>query len=77
MTEAEWIRIFGENLACILDEYRMTQRDLADAAGLSESSISKYINKQIAPSIFAVINIADALGMTVDELVDFGDRIRG
>lgn len=75
MTEVEWIRIFGDNLASILEEYRMSQRELADAAGLSESSISKYINKQIAPSIFAIINIADALGVTVDELVDFGDRV--
>lgn len=77
MTEAEWVRIFGDNLVSILSEYRMTQRELADRAGLSEATISKYIHKQIAPSVFAVINIADALDMSIDELIDFGSRIVG
>ena len=75
MTELEWINIFGDNLASILDDYRMTQRDLADAAGLSEAAISQYINKQRMPSIKAIINIADALEMSIDELIDFGDRV--
>lgn len=75
MSEQEWIDIFGDNLVSILDEYKMTQRDLADAAGLDESTVSKYIHKRMAPSIFAIINIADALDISIDELVDFEDRI--
>lgn len=75
MSEIEWLNIFGDNLAEILHEYRMTQRELADAAGLAESSVSQYIHKQKIPSLKAIINIADALDMTVDELIDFGDRI--
>ncbi len=77
MSEFEWMNIFGDNLVSILDEYRMTQRDLADAAGLTESAISQYIHKQRMPSIKAVINIADALDMSLDELIYFGDRIVG
>ena len=75
MSEMEWLNIFGDNLADILREYRLTQRELADAAGLAESSISQYIHKQTIPSLKAIINIADALGMSIDELIDFGDRI--
>ena len=77
MTEAAWVRTFGDNLASILDEYRITQRELADEAGLSESTISRYINKETAPSIFAIINISYALDISIDELIDFGDRVHG
>ena len=75
MSEIEWMNIFGDNLVSILDEYRMTQRELADAAGLSEAAVSQYINKQRMPSLKAIINIADALNMSIDELIDFGDRV--
>lgn len=75
MSEAEWIDIFGDNLREMLSEYGITQRELADEAGLSESTVSRYLNKQMAPSIFAVINIAHVLNCSIDELVDFGDRI--
>lgn len=75
MTELEWLNIFSDNLVSILNEYGMTQRELADAAGLSESAISQYVNKQKIPSLRAIINIADTLNMSIDELVDFGDRV--
>lgn len=76
MNESDWIDIFGDNLVDILKEANMTQRELADATGLSEASISRYVHKQTAPSIFAVINIAYALNCTVDDLVDFGGMIK-
>lgn len=75
MTELEWLKIFGDNLKSLLNEYRMTQRELADAAGLAESSISAYINKTKMPGVKALINIADAFNMSLDELIDFGSRI--
>lgn len=75
MSESEWIDIFANNLIDILDEYGMTQRDLADETGLAESTISRYIRKEMAPSVFAIINIAYVLDVSIDELVDFGDRI--
>ena len=75
MTELEWIEIFGDNLASMLEDARMTQRELADEAGLSESAISRYIHKQMAPSFKAIVNIAYALDCSMDDLIDFGDRI--
>ena len=44
MGQQEWLNIFGDNLASILEEERMSQRELARLTGLSESTISKYIN---------------------------------
>lgn len=75
MTELEWMCIFGDNLVSILNEYGMTQRELADRAGLSESTISQYIHKQKMPSLRAAINIAYALDIPIDELVDFDERV--
>lgn len=75
MSEQEWLNIFGDNLQEMLNEARMTQRDLAEDTGLSESSISNYINKQRIPTVRAIINIAYSLDCDIDELIDFGDRV--
>lgn len=76
MREQEWINIFGDNLLGLMKEYGYTQRSLADDLGTSESTISRYINKQTAPSIFTIINMSYLFGCTIDELVDFGSKIR-
>lgn len=75
MTQEEWKAIFGDNLSAILEEKGMTQSQLAKDAGLSVSRISEYVNKRTVPTIFALINIAYALDMSTDELIDFGERI--
>lgn len=75
MTELEWIDIFGDNLVDMLKDANMTQKELADIAGISESMVSDYINKRRAPRIRSIINIAYALGCSVDELIDFEEMI--
>ena len=75
MSEMEWISIFGDNLIDIMDEKGYTQEQLANETGLTQSTISKYINKKQMPSIKAVVNLAYALDCTTDELIDFGDII--
>lgn len=77
MTEQEWLDIFGQNLKDMLDYANMTQRELADTAGLSDSSVSHYLHGQKMPGIRAIINIAHALDVDVSELIDFGSRIIG
>lgn len=75
MSEQEWLDLFGDNLRFMLYEVNMTQRELADAAGLSESVVSDYINKRKMPGIRAVLNIASALDVEIGELIDYGVRI--
>lgn len=75
MTELEWMDIFGDNLRDILKEYGMTQKDLADESGLSETTISRYIKKQRIPNMKAIVNIANALDLTTDELINLDERI--
>lgn len=75
MSELDWLDTFGDNLADMLYGARMTQSELADETGLSEATISKYINKIQLPGIKAIINIAYALDCDVADLIDFGDKI--
>lgn len=75
MSEMEWINIFGDNLIDIMDEKGYTQEQLANETGLTQSTISKYINKKQMPSIKAIVNLAYAFDCTTDELIEFGDAI--
>ena len=75
MTQSEWKDIFANNLVDVLKEKNMTQSQLARETGLSVSRIHDYINKNATPTIYAIINIAYTLDMSVDELVDFDDYI--
>lgn len=75
MTQIEWKEIFGSNLSEILEEKGMSQSQLAKDAGLSKSRINDYINGHATPTIFAIINIAYALDMDINDLVDFDERI--
>lgn len=75
MTETQWLEIFGENLKEMIEGYGYAQRDLADETGLAESTISRYISKKQMPCIKALVNIAYVLDCSLDDLMDFGDRI--
>lgn len=76
MSEYEWLQTFGDNLRDLLIDAGMSQQELSDETGLSRSAISRYINKQKMPGLKAVINIAYALDCSLDDLIDFGDKIQ-
>lgn len=75
MSEQEWLSIFADNLAEIIEEQGYTQRDLADAAGLSEAAVSNYIHKRQIPNVKAIINMAYVLDLDFNDFIDFGSRI--
>lgn len=75
MSEVEWLREFSINLRRMMWDARMTQRELADLSGLSESCISRYLNGTHAPSYKAIINLAYVFGCSIDDLIDFGSRV--
>lgn len=75
MTELEWMKIFGENLAEIMGEQGYTQRDLARSTNLSESAISNYVRGRQVPTLRAIINMAYELNQDFNDFIDFGDRI--
>lgn len=75
MSEYEWLEIFADNLADIMREGRWTQEDLAEDTGLTQATISRYLNKKQMPTLKAAINLCYVLGEDLNDLIDFGDKI--
>lgn len=75
MTELQWMRIFGNNLADIMEEAGYNQKQLAIETGISETSISRYVNGTQMPSMKALVNIASILMCDINELVCVEDMI--
>lgn len=76
MFEQEWLDIFADNLRDIMKEQGYNQEQLADATGLSQAAISRYLSKKQLPNLRAIINMSYELGIDVDEFIDFGERIQ-
>lgn len=73
--ESEFINRFGNNLSRLMRVDGVSQRKLAEDSGLSEATISSYINKRKMPGVKAVVNIAYALNVETSDLIDFGGPI--
>jgi Lar family restriction alleviation protein len=61
--------IFAKNVKRLLDEKCMSQRELADAAGVTEVAMSRYLNDGRMPKGPILYNIAKVLGVSVDDLL--------
>jgi DNA-binding Xre family transcriptional regulator len=58
-------------LGDILDQKRMTNRDLAFLTGINESNISAYIHSGRGMTLNTAKTIASALGVTIDDLFEW------
>lgn len=58
----------------LLAEKGMTQKDLSELTGVTESAISHYIKGDRTPRCANLVKIAKALGTTADDLLLSGDR---
>lgn len=75
MTKDEWKDEFGSNLKSLMHETRLSSSDLAEAIGVSKSSIEKYLSGDRIPTATVIINMAYELGCDLDDLIDFGQQI--
>lgn len=60
----------GKKINRILEEKEMTQRDLAQKISLDESTLSRILKGERTPNIETLSNIATALHVTTDYLLD-------
>ena len=60
---------FGRNLYIALYDKKLSQSELSDKIGISQKTISNYINGYKSPSTASLIKIAEVLGVTVDSLI--------
>lgn len=62
-----------EKVKKLLEEKNMTQAQLGDNVGVTESMISHMLRGFKKPSLEVAKRIADTLGVTLDELVKGGN----
>ena len=58
-----------ENLKTLRESAAVSQKQLAEAIGVSQQSINKYENHNIEPDISTLIRIADYFDTSVDYLI--------
>lgn len=67
----DWYLRFGANLHLRMIKAGLNQIMLADRTGISQASITYYLNGSKTPTIYNTQKIAEALGCTVNDLIDF------
>ena len=58
----------ADRIKYLRERYSMTQTDLANATGIPQQQISKYIRGYRVPTFYNLDKIARALDCTIDEL---------
>jgi transcriptional regulator with XRE-family HTH domain len=61
--------VFVERLEKLLKETKISQKDLAQDIGVTESAISKYLSGDRTPNSDILLNLATALHTTSDYLL--------
>lgn len=75
MSELEWLEMFGKNLKRIMKDSWVSQKELADAIGVSEATLSNYVNGRSMPTARSILNISYELSCDSSDLIDFGEPI--
>lgn len=65
----------GQRIRTLLRNSGMSQRELAERVGATESAVSKYVSGEREPRAEVLANIATALGTTVEYLLGKNERI--
>ena len=68
VTEEQFKKEVSVRISRLLLKKGMTQCDLAEASGLSQSTISSYITRRQVPSAYNLYKIARALECSVEDL---------
>ena len=61
--------IFAHRLKDLLDKRAMTQRALAEKLKTTEVTVSRYVSGNRTPNIETTVEIADILGVSLNDLV--------
>lgn len=65
----------GDNLKRIMKRKMWTQARLAEAIGWSENAVQQWVNNKTIPNAYAMLDIAEAMGISILELYgDTNDR---
>lgn len=65
---------FNERLADLLQKKHLTQKELAEKAGVTQAAMSHYMKGDRYPRASVMARIADALDVTVEFLINGADK---
>ena len=68
-TEDQWKKTFGYNLSEMMWRRKISRNELAEAVGLSEAILSKYVNGKAIPRFHIVERLARTLNCSVDDFL--------
>ena len=68
---------FQDNVKRLRDEKRYTQAELGELVGVAQQVIADYEGGKYRPSIETGVRLANALGTTVEQLLDSGAETIG
>lgn len=71
MTKLEWRKEFGLNLKRKIQESGKTKTDICRHMGIRLSVLSRYMSGEVEPTSSSLSKLADAIGCTSDELINF------
>ncbi len=66
---------FGHRLKVARVDARLTQRELSALTGIDVGSIARYESGTITPGLDRAYMLADALGVTLDDLCPIGREV--
>lgn len=69
MDEKELRKNIGENIRVLRAKKRLSQEGLSNLSELSKNYVTNIENEQVNPSILVMTKLADALGVTVNDLI--------
>ncbi|MDD6302690.1 MAG: helix-turn-helix transcriptional regulator [Bacillales bacterium] len=59
----------NDRIKMIMEEKGLTQKELSQMSNITEASMSKYLSGDRTPRIDVIVNIANALEVSVDSLL--------
>lgn len=69
----DYEKYLGKNIRSVRQLEGLSQRELADRSGLSDTTISQYENYRKTPNLITTAKIAKALNVSIDRLY-YGDE---
>ena len=66
---------WSDKVLALMNERDITQKQLSRLSGINESSISRYLHSGQKPRMDVVVNIAKALQVDTDYLIDDDESI--
>lgn len=70
-TEEAWRKEFSRRLYEMMADRAFGQETLAEKAGVSQKSISRYLNREALPNAYITSKLAKALKCSSTDLIDY------